>query len=238
MQDRNRDGTTHLPLGPPIDAAAAPRPERTTLAGRFVTLFPLEAANADELYGPSHGPEAEALWAWMGDGPYPDPESFAANIAAKATGPDPFYAVIDNASGRCLGYLSLIRIDQPNRVIEIGNILYTPALQRTPGATEAVFLAARYVFDILGYRRLEWKCNDLNAPSRRAATRFGFSFEGVFRQHMIIKGRNRDTAWYSMLDRDWPALRAAFENWLKPENFGPDGRQRLSLSALNGRNPV
>ena len=115
MQDRNRDGTTHLPLGPPIDAAAAPRPERTTLAGRFVTLFPLEAANADELYGPSHGPEAEALWAWMGDGPYPDPESFAANIAAKATGPDPFYAVIDNASGRCLGYLSLIRIDQPNR---------------------------------------------------------------------------------------------------------------------------
>jgi RimJ/RimL family protein N-acetyltransferase len=125
-----------------------------------------------------------------------------------------------------------MRIDAPNRVIEVGNIMYTPAMQRTAGATEAQYLLAAYVFDELGYRRYEWKCNNFNAPSKRAAKRFGFTFEGVFRQHMIVKGRNRDTAWFAMLDGEWPARKAAYERWLAPENFDAAGGQKLRLSDL------
>ena len=127
-----------------------------------------------------------------------------------------------------------MRIEPAHRVIEVGSILYTPRLQRTPAATEAMYLMARHVFEDLGYRRYEWKCNALNAPSRRAALRFGFTFEGIFRQHMVVKGRNRDTAWFSMLDSEWPARKASFERWLDPSNFGPDGRQKIGLSALDG----
>ena len=131
-----------------------------------------------------------------------------------------------------MGYQTLMRIEPVHRVIEVGNILYTPAMQRTIGATEAQYLFARHVFDDLGYRRYEWKCNDLNAPSKRAALRYGFAFEGVFRQHMIVKGRNRDTAWFAMLDSDWPACRAAFERWLDPANFDAQGQQKTALGAL------
>jgi RimJ/RimL family protein N-acetyltransferase len=126
-----------------------------------------------------------------------------------------------------------MRIEPAHRVIEVGSILFTPRLQRTVGATEAMYLMARHVFENLGYRRYEWKCNVLNAPSRRAALRLGFTFEGIFRQHMIVKGRNRDTAWFSMLDSEWPKRKAAFERWLDPSNFGSEGRQRVSLSAIN-----
>ena len=140
--------------------------------------------------------------------------------------------MIDNSSGRALGYQTFLRIDPANRVIEVGNIMYTPAMQRTPGATEAQYLFAAYVFDTLGYRRYEWKCNALNAPSRRAAERLGFSFEGIFRQAVIVKGRNRDTAWYSMLDGEWPVAKAAFERWLAPGNFDAAGRQRQGLASL------
>jgi RimJ/RimL family protein N-acetyltransferase len=119
-------------------------------------------------------------------------------------------------------------------VIEVGHILYAPALQRTAAATEAIYLAARLVFEELGYRRFEWKCNDLNAASKRAALRFGFGFEGIFRQHNVVKGRNRDTAWFAMLDGDWPARKTAFETWLRPDNFDAGGGQRTTLSALNG----
>ena len=126
-----------------------------------------------------------------------------------------------------------MRIEPAHRVIEVGSILYTRQLQRTPLATEAMYVMARHVFEDLGYRRYEWKCNALNAPSRRAALRFGFTFEGIFRQHMIVKGRNRDTAWFSMLDSEWPARKASFERWLDPSNFGPDGRQKVALSVLN-----
>jgi RimJ/RimL family protein N-acetyltransferase len=126
-----------------------------------------------------------------------------------------------------------MRIEPAHRVIEVGGILFTPRLQRTVGATEAMYLMARHVFEDLGYRRYEWKCNALNAPSRRAALRLGFTFEGVFRQHMIVKGRNRDTAWFSMLDSEWPQRKAAFERWLDPSNFNAEGRQQVSLSALN-----
>jgi RimJ/RimL family protein N-acetyltransferase len=223
------------PIGAPVDVHPAPRPQRVRLTGRFVTLVPLDAeTHATTLYEGSHGDAArERVWTYLFDGPYPDFSGFRTNLEAKARSEDPlFFAVVDNVSGQALGYQSLMRIDLANRVIEVGSILYTPLIQRTPGATEAQYLFAAYVFDTLGYRRYEWKCNALNAPSRRAAERLGFTFEGVFRQHMIVKGRNRDTAWFSMLDSEWPARKAAFERWLKPENFDADRRQRASLSSL------
>jgi RimJ/RimL family protein N-acetyltransferase len=223
------------PVGPIVDGRPAPRPERVTLAGRWITLAPLDAArDAEALYAGSHGdPVRESVWTYLFDGPYRGLGEFRENIEGKARSADPlFFAVIDNASGRTLGYQTFLRIDPPNRVIEVGNIMYTPALQRTAGATEAQYLFATHVFDALGYRRYEWKCNALNAPSRRAAARFGFSFEGIFRQHMIVKGRNRDTAWFAMIDAEWPARKAAYERWLALDNFDSQGRQKLSLSAL------
>jgi len=140
-----------------------------------------------------------------------------------------FFTLVPAAGGRASGVASYLRIVPEFGVIEVGNIWFGPALQRTAAATEAIYLLARHVFDDLGYRRLEWKCNALNAASRRAAERFGFTFEGVFREHMVIKGRNRDTAWYAIVDRDWPAIRDAFERWLDPENFDAAGAQRLRL---------
>ena len=224
-----------LPIGPSIDPHPAKRPERVTLEGRWVTLVPLDAAaHAEALYEGSNGDAArEAVWTYLFNGPFATPADFAADIDVKAKAADPHYfAIIDNASGRAVGYQSLMRIEPPNRVIEVGGIMYAPSMQRTPGGTEAQYLLARYVFDELGYRRYEWKCNALNAPSRRAAERFGFTFEGIFRQHMIVKGRNRDTAWFAMLDSEWPARKAAYERWLAPDNFDSDGRQKVALSAL------
>jgi RimJ/RimL family protein N-acetyltransferase len=224
------------PVGPLVNPRPAKRPERVTLSGRAVTLVPLEADDhADALFAGANGGEKDRLWTYLADGPFADAAVFKANIAAKAQSADPlFFAVVDKASGLAVGYQALMRVDATHRVIEVGNILYTPALQRTIGATEAQYLFAAYVFDGLGYRRYEWKCNDLNAPSKRAALRLGFVFEGVFRQHMIVKGRNRDTAWFSMLDSEWPARRAAFERWLAPENFDAAGRQGIALARLNG----
>jgi len=224
------------PVGPEVGPAPAKRPERTTLHGRAVTLTPLDAeAHAGALFRAANGGESDRVWTYLFDGPYRDEGVFKANIEAKAKSDDPlFSAIVDNVSGEAVGYQTLMRIDATHRVIEVGNILYTPAMQRTIGATEAQYLFARYVFDELGYRRYEWKCNDLNAPSKRAALRYGFTFEGVFRQHMIVKGRNRDTAWFSMLDTEWPARREAFERWLAPENFDADGRQKTALAAFNG----
>ena len=225
------------PVGAQVDTNPARRPERIVLAGRAISLVPLNAeAHADALFNGANGGDKDRVWTYLFDGPYTDRAVFRANVEAKAKSEDPlFFAIVDNASGKPLGYQTFLRIEPLHRVIEVGNILYTPAMQRTIGATEAQYLFARYVFDELGYRRYEWKCNDLNAPSKRAAQRFGFSFEGVFRQHMIVKGRNRDTAWFSMLDSEWPAQRAAYEQWLAPDNFDAAGRQKVSLLALNGR---
>ena len=232
-------GTSERPIGPLVDPTPAKRPERVTLAGRYVTLTPLSAeAHGDALFEGANGGAKDEVWDYLFDGPYDDRATFLANIEAKAKSEDPlFFAIVDNASGRPVGYQTFLRIEPTHRVIEVGNILYTPAMQRTPGATEAQYLFARHVFDDLGYHRYEWKCNALNAPSRRAAQRFGFTFEGVFRQHMIVKGRNRDTAWYSMLDHEWPARRVAFEHWLAPGNFDAEGRQLVALSTLNGAPP-
>jgi RimJ/RimL family protein N-acetyltransferase len=227
--------TAIQPIGPLVDSHPAKRPERVTLKGRWITLLPLDAAaHVKALYKGSHGEvEREAVWTYLFDGPYKSLDEFRANIETKARSTDPlFFAVIDNASGRAVGYQTFLRIEPAHRVIEVGNILYTPAMQRTAGATEAQYLFAKYVFEELGNRRYEWKCNAHNAPSRCAAERFGFTFEGIFRQHMIVKGRNRDTAWFAMLDSEWPARKAAYERWLAPDNFDAEGRQKLKLSDL------
>jgi RimJ/RimL family protein N-acetyltransferase len=223
------------PIGPLVNPHPAKRPRRVTLPGRAVTLVPLHAdAHADSLFEKANGGDRDRVWTYLFDGPYADPGEFKTNIAAKAQSEDPlFFAIIDNASGDAVGYQTFLRIEPTHRVIEVGNILYTPAMQRTIGATEAQYLFAAHVFDALGYRRYEWKCNDLNAPSKRAALRYGFTFEGVFREHMIVKGRNRDTAWFSMLDSEWPRRREAFERWLDPANFDSAGRQKTSLMSLN-----
>ena len=227
------DENPRQPLGPEVDDHPAHRPQRVTLAGRWITLAPLDPKkHAVSLYDGSNGePERERIWTYLFDGPFSNLHDFRASLEAKAQSDDPlFFAVIDNATGRALGYQTLMRFDAANRVIEVGNIMYTPALQRTAGATEAQHLFASYVFDTLGVRRYEWKCNALNAPSRQAAERLGFTFEGIFRQHRIVKGRNRDTAWYAMLDGEWPARKAAFERWLRRDNFDREGRQKESLA--------
>ena len=218
------------PVGARVDAHPAKRPQRPTLRGRHVTLVPLASEHARSLFENSSGAAKESLWTYLFNGPFASLEAFAADVEAKAKADDPHYfAVIDNRTGKAVGYQSLMRIDAAHRVIEVGGILYTPLLQGTAGSTEAQYLFARHVFDDLGYRRYEWKCNDLNAPSKRAAKRLGFTVEGVFRQHMIVKGRNRDTAWFSMLDSEWLARKAAFEAWLAPENFDAQGRQKAPL---------
>jgi RimJ/RimL family protein N-acetyltransferase len=224
-------------IGIAVDPSPAPRPQRVVLPGRVVTLRPFDApSQAEELYEATHGPAREHLWRYMGDGPFASCDAYQAAFEKKEKSIDPLYwAIVDNATGLPVGQVSYLRIEPAHRSIEVGNIIFIPALQRSCGATEAMYLMARYAFNALGYRRYEWKCNALNQPSCRAALRLGFTFEGVFRQHMIIKGRNRDTAWFSMLDSEWSSRQANFERWLAPSNFDETGRQRLSLSHLNGQ---
>ena len=232
----NRGGT--LPVGPPVGPLPSGRaPERAPLAGTYARLEPGEVAtHAGSLYRRSHARPADAaLWTYLAYGPFPDQGAFARWLEERSRSSDPlFFAIVDQGSGEAAGMASYLNIVPANGCIEIGHIWFAPALQKTRAATEAIFLLARHAFDDLGYRRLEWKCDALNAASRRAAGRFGFAYEGTFRQHMIVKGRNRDTAWFALLDHEWPAVRAAFERWLAPENFDAEGRQRTSLSALTG----
>lgn len=214
--------------------SAAQRPARVSLDGRFVTLVPLTPAHADDLYAATHETDCEDLWRFMAVGPFADRSAFFADIEERSASENPlFFAVLDKRSGRAIGLQGYLNIAPAHGSIEVGFVLYAPTLQRTIGATEAQYLFARHAFETLGYRRYEWKCDNLNERSKQAAIRLGFAFEGLFRQHMIVKGANRDTAWFSMLDREWPARRAAFEAWLAPGNFDANGRQKLSLSALN-----
>jgi RimJ/RimL family protein N-acetyltransferase len=221
------------PVGPPVDAAAAPRPDAVTLTGRFGAVERLDAArHGAGLWEVLRG--HDRLWTYLFYGPFADRAAFLAWLAERETLADPFYFAIVDPSRRALGIAALMSTRPDMRVIEVGHILLAPALQHSRLATEAQYLLARHVFATLGYRRYEWKCDALNAPSRRAALRLGFAFEGIFRSHMIIKGRNRDTAWFAMTDTDWPARRAAFERWLDPANFDAEGRQKVSLRELNG----
>jgi RimJ/RimL family protein N-acetyltransferase len=217
------------PVGPPADARPAGEPKAGVLEGRFGRI--------ERLDPPRHGADLWAalaghdlVWTYLPYGPFADSEAFASWLQTRAALADPFSYVIIDSAGRACGIIALMSVRPEMRVIEVGNVLLSPALQRTPLATEAQYLLARYAFETLGYRRYEWKCNALNAASCRAAVRLGFDFEGVFPQHMIVKGRNRDTAWYGMLDHEWPARRRAFERWLAPENFDADGRQKTRLA--------
>jgi RimJ/RimL family protein N-acetyltransferase len=198
-----------------------------------VTLRPVvPAEDAASLYQISHPPDGDPeIWTYLPYGPFADAAAYRNWLAAHAGAVDPrFFTVV--AAGTQAGVVSLLAIEPAHGTIEIGHVWFGPALQRTPAATEAIFLLARYAFDELGYRRLEWKCNALNAASRRAAERFGFRYEGTFAQHRVYKGRNRDTAWFAITDGRWPRLRAAFVAWLAPENFDAAGRQRQSLADL------
>ena len=210
------------------------RPERVILEGRYARLEPLDPArHGADLLASGQAPGAEDRFRYLFEEPPADKAAFMAWLEKVAASPDPlFFAVIDKSTGRAEGRQTLMRIDPVHGVIEIGNILWGPAIARTRVATEALYLFASHAFDTLGYRRFEWKCNNLNEPSKRAALRFGFGFEGVFRQHMVTKGKNRDTAWFAMIDRDWPALKAAYEKWLDPANFDASRRQltRLALA--------
>lgn len=214
-------------------ALPCPRPARDALDGRYARLEPLAAAHAPALFEASSGAGADARFAYLFDLPPASPADMAAWIAKAGATEDPlFSAVIDKASGRAAGRQALMRITPEHGVIEIGNILWGPAMARSRLATEALYLAARHVFEDLGYRRFEWKCHNLNEPSKAAARRFGFSYEGLFRQHMWTKGASRDTAWFSMLDSEWPRLRREYNRWLEPSNFDAAGRQKSKLQIL------
>ncbi|WP_036242384.1 GNAT family protein [Mesorhizobium sp. STM 4661] len=208
-----------------------PRPERRIIEGRYVRLEPLSAAkHGDGLYEASSVPDVGGRFTWLPDYPPATRAAFQPWLDKVEASEDPlFFAVIDKASGKVAGRQTLMRIDPAYGVIEIGNIYWGPLISRKPAATEAQFLFMQYIFDELGYRRYEWKCNNRNEPSKRAAERFGFKFEGIFRQHLVVKGENRDTAWYSIIDKEWPALRRAYEAWLDPANLDGDGRQKRRL---------
>ena len=225
-------------LGDPIgfivpDWTARPRPARTPMEGRYCRLEPYSAArHAADLFEANSLDADGRMWTWMPSGPFATFDDYLAWARTAEATEDPlFFAVVDKTTEKAVGAASYLRIDPANGVIEVGWIQWSPLLQKRPAATEAMYLMMARVFDELGYRRYEWKCNDLNAGSKRAAVRLGFSFEGLFRQASVVKGRNRDTAWYSIIDSEWPSAKAGFEAWLAPENFDADGRQKRTLEA-------
>jgi len=211
-----------------------PRPARIPLEGRYVRLEPLSAdKHGDGLYEAATVADAGQRFRYLGEYPPQSRTAFQPWLDRAEASEDPLYfAVVDKATGKVAGRQTFLRIDPANGAIEIGHIYWGPLTARRPAATEAHFLFMKHAFDDLGYRRWEWKCNNRNEPSKRAADRFGFKFEGVFRQHMVIKGENRDTAWYSIIDTEWPALRQAYEEWLDPANFGADGSQKRRLEEI------
>jgi len=234
MQEQQLKNALGQPIGASVpDWTPRPRPPRTPMIGRYCRLEPLDVErHAAQLFAANSADKAGANWTYLPVGPLLDFPSYRAWAEQMARGEDPFFhAIIDAETGEAQGVASFLRIDPGMGAIEVGHINYSPRLQRRRAATEAMYLMMRRVFDELQYRRYEWKCDSLNGPSRAAAQRLGFRFEGIFRQAVVYKGRNRDTAWYSIIDREWPALRAAFDGWLEPANFDATGRQRTSLSA-------
>jgi RimJ/RimL family protein N-acetyltransferase len=222
------------PIGPPVgDWSPPPAPPREPMQGRWCRLEPLDPdRHAADLHT-ANALDAEGRnWTYLFYGPFSTLTDYRAWMEEASRSTDPlYYAVLSTHTGHAVGVASYLRIDRANGSIEVGHINFSPLLQRTPAATEAMYLMMERAFS-LGYRRYEWKCDALNAPSRAAAQRLGLSFEGVFRQAVIYKGRSRDTAWYAAIDKEWPELRKAFLRWLDPANFDPSGRQKLSLSEL------
>nr|WP_306267734.1 GNAT family protein [Pararhizobium sp. IMCC3301] len=226
-------------FGQPIGAeiagwAGCKPPSEVAMEGRFCRLEALNAArHGGDLFKAYQQDSNGSLWTYMASGPFDTEVALTEWIAAQAQGRDPlFYAIIERANGKAVGMASYMRMMPRSGVIEVGNIAYSPLLQRTALATEAMFLMMVHIFDDLGYRRYEWKCDSLNGPSRRAAERYGFTHEGIFRQALVYKGRNRDTAWFSVLDREWPTLKKAYTSWLDPENFSSSGQQKNRLADL------
>jgi RimJ/RimL family protein N-acetyltransferase len=234
MSEQRKNG-----FGQPIGNALPnwsprPSPPRAPIEGRFCRIEPLDPErHAADLFAANSEDAEGRNWTYLPYGPFPAFDPYREYLVTAARRDDPLvHAILDRGSRRAVGVASLMRIDPAAGAIEVGGINYSPRLQRQPAATEAMYLLMRRVFDELGYRRYEWKCDSLNAPSRAAAQRLGFRYEGLFRQATVYKGRSRDTAWFSILDSEWPALRAAFERWLEPANFDRDGRQHASLRNL------
>lgn len=211
-----------------------PAPSAVTLEGRFCRLEPLDARlHAQDLYDAYQAAPDGRDWTYLAVGPFAERQDYLRYAEASARSTDPrHFAVIDRKTGKAVGTLALMRIEPMHGVIEVGSVTFSPLLKRTPISTEAQYLLMAYAFDELGYRRYEWKCDSLNAPSRTAAERLGFKFEGIFRQAVVYKGRNRDTAWFSILDTEWPAQKQVFQAWLAADNFDEQGNQRRSLSEL------
>ncbi len=216
------------------DWRVAKMPERRVFSGKFIRLEPVNVErHAADLFEAQSADGDPHMWDYMPAGPFEAQSDVTYWLHQVARSPDPlFFVIVDQATGKAVGMESYLRMTPAHGSIEIGFIWFGAALQRTPGATEAIYLLARHAFEDLGYRRFEWKCDSLNQRSRRAAERLGFTFEGIFRQHMVIKGLNRDTAWFAMLDGEWPVIKAAFEAWLAPDNFDESGRQRRSLTEI------
>jgi RimJ/RimL family protein N-acetyltransferase len=226
-----------LPLGEPVDWTPARRPQRAPLEGSHVLVRPVAPeTDAEPLFAVSHPPAGDAaIWTYLPDGPYDTAEDLRAMLAWAAGSEDPLYFTIAVRPGELpQGLASYLRITPDQGVIEIGHIWFGVPLKRTIAATEAIYLLLRHGFEDLGYRRMEWKCNALNAASRGSAERFGFSFEGVFLKHQVVKGRNRDTAWYAITDDQWPAIGRGYEAWLADSNFDGEGMQRRRLGELIG----
>ncbi|HJQ61984.1 MAG TPA: GNAT family protein [Burkholderiales bacterium] len=226
------------PLGQPIgfplpDWRPPPEPPRAPLTGRYCRVEPIDPdRHSRDLHEANMRDPTGRAFTYLSAGPFDTYEAYLAWMTSSCLGRDPmFHAIVDNATEQAVGVASYLRIEAKNGVIEVGHINYSPLLQRTRAATEAMYLMMKRVFE-LGYRRYEWKCDSLNAPSRAAAQRLGFSYEGIFRQAVVYKNRNRDTAWYAMMDSEWPALQNAYTRWLDPQNFDAHGRQRLRLSDL------
>jgi RimJ/RimL family protein N-acetyltransferase len=222
------------PIGPPVPGwSARPAPPAAPMSGRYVRVEPLDPArHAKDLFEANAEDRDGSHWTYLFDEKPATLEAYTAWATKAASTPDPmFHAIVEQATGKASGVAAFMRIDRNHGVIEVGHINLAPRLQRTRQATEAIYLMLARAFDELGYRRFEWKCDHLNSPSRAAALRFGFTFEGIFRQAIVYKGRNRDTAWYSITDAEWPAIKAAYEAWLDPANFDAQGRQLKRLEA-------
>ena len=222
------------PIGPALpDWSPRPRPPRIEMAGRTCRLVPLDAAtHAEALFAAYSAAPDTRSWTYLGDDLPEDVAAYRARLEIQQASQDPLFHVVVDTSGEVLGIASYLRIDPGNGVIEVGHLHFGPRLQRTPAATEAMALMMARAFDELSYRRYEWKCDSLNAPSRAAALRLGFTFEGLFRNAVVVKGRSRDTAWFSITDAEWPRVRAGFAAWLDPSNFDAEGQQRRGLAAL------
>ena len=229
------------PIGEPVPGwQPRPVPPKTAMTGRYCRVEPLDPdQHGADLWDTISADQDGRNFTYLFTEPFTDFDSYNGWLRKIAVGPDPmFHAIVDRRDEKAVGIASFMRIEPAMGVIEVGNINFSPRLQRTPLATESMFLMMRRVFDELGYRRYEWKCDSLNAPSRTAAARLGFRFEGIFRQAVVYKDRNRDTAWFSIIDKEWPTLKIAFERWLDPANFDASGQQHERLSALTGSVPA